>query len=526
MTRTDKVTFYCLVCIGLLLTGLFAVMWFWPGNIPHNFTGIAHLLDFLLFTAVSYVVWHQIGMEVLAWMIAEKIKQPQHIPPAPSLKVAFITTFVPGSEPIELLHRILPALKAAEYPHDTWLLDEGRSKEARFLCQQYGVQYFSRQGLDHYNTPGGKFAARTKGGNHNAWYDAYGHTYDVVAQIDTDFIPHKDFLTKTLGYFNDPTVAFVGTPQIYGNEHKSFVAKGAAEQQYTFYGPVLRGLYGRDTMMLLGANHVIRVAALKDINYYGGHLTEDLLTGMTLHGKGWKSVYVPEALAEGEGPETWTAYFNQQMRWAFGCMDILFHHSPKLLKNMTWERRRYYFMLLQHYFNGLAMAIGVATVVLSLVLGISAASMSSRVLLVYAVLVVWQLFVSTWLQRYNVRPERERGLLLAGKILSIAAWPIYFLALVGVLRGKRISFKVTPKGDNQDYSVPLLVFLPHIVIGLATATALILSFVTHDQNPIILFWAMLTLLTMLGVAFGAWINGFLRTWKTQRRVMLQRVDGK
>ena len=86
---------------------------------------------------------------------------------------------------------------------------------------------------------------------------------------------------------------------------------------------------------MIGANHVVRVAALNDIRFYAGHLTEDLLTGMRLHAQGWKSVYVPEPLAVGEGPETWKAYFTQQMRWAHGCMDILRWHTPTLAKKMS-----------------------------------------------------------------------------------------------------------------------------------------------------------------------------------------------
>ena len=57
--------------------------------------------------------------------------------------------------------------------------------------------------------------------------------------------------------------------------------------------------------LLIGANHVIRVSALKSVNHYSAHITEDLITGMKLHSKGWKSVYLSEPLAIGEGPDTW-----------------------------------------------------------------------------------------------------------------------------------------------------------------------------------------------------------------------------
>jgi hypothetical protein len=513
MSRKDKVIFYALVTIGLALTFVFGIAWFLPQHIPHNFGGIWHIFDVLLFIAVSYVVWHQICTELLLWLISEKIKTPVCVEPGRGLRVAFITTLVPKSEPLELLHRILPALIAVDYKHDTWLLDEGNSEGAKAICKQYGVKYFTRRGLERYNTKGGQFAMKTKGGNHNAWYDAHGHQYDVVAQIDTDFIPNEDFLIKTLGYFSDPEVGFVGTPQIYGNTDRSFVARGAAEQSYSFYGPILQGLYGRNMTMLIGANHVIRVAALKDVNYYGAHLTEDLLTGMMLHSKRWKSVYVPEALASGEGPETWMAFFNQQMRWAFGSMHILFNHSPKLLKKMTWEQRRYYFMMLQHYFTGVAMMAGTVLLLLNLLFGIATASMGLNVMFYYVSLIVWQLFISTWLQRFNILPEKEKGLMLPGKVVCVASWPIYFLAFVGVVRGKHLTFKVTPKGNGQESYVPLRVFTPHLVVGTVTALGLGASFITHHQSPIIIFWAFTTILTMYGISFGAWANGLVTSRK-------------
>ena len=38
-----------------------------------------------------------------------------------------------------------------------------------------------------------------------------------VAVFDADHAPRRDFLTKTLGYFDDEAVAFVQTPQDYYN---------------------------------------------------------------------------------------------------------------------------------------------------------------------------------------------------------------------------------------------------------------------------------------------------------------------
>jgi cellulose synthase/poly-beta-1,6-N-acetylglucosamine synthase-like glycosyltransferase len=469
--------------------------------VAHNFHGVYHVFDFVLFLIVSYVVWHQIFMELLTWSIARRIHAYEAQEPQPGLKVAFITTYVPGAETPELLHNILPAMTAADYPHDTWLLDEGNDAEAQRICQIYGVQYFTRHGTRRYNTYTGKFAAKTKGGNHNAWYDHVGHRYDIVAQIDTDFVPQRNFLTRTLGYFRNPTVAFVGTPQVYGNLG-SWIARGAAQQQYNFYGPVLRGLYGHQMMLMLGANHIVRVSALRHIGYYAGHITEDLLTGMTLHSKWYRSVYVPEQLAVGEGPATWQAYFNQQMRWAYGCIDILLRHSPRLLRDMRRNHGLHYYLLQQHYFSGLASMLGVTLLTLYFLFGVVPAAMFLvPALFLYVPLLAWQYVIHRWLQRFYVNPHMEKGLNIAGMLISIAVWPIYFLAFISALRKKRLVFKVTPKGERSPQTANLKLFIPHMIIGTITGLDLLVGLLAHHTAVVMVFWASVTTLCMYGIAF-------------------------
>lgn len=78
--------------------------------------------------------------------------------------------------------------------------------------------------------------------------------------------------------------------EVIQRNEASGVARGAGEQNYSFYRPILRGLSRRQSCMMLGANHVVRVVALKSIGYYHAHLTEDLITGMTMHSRRFKSV--------------------------------------------------------------------------------------------------------------------------------------------------------------------------------------------------------------------------------------------
>jgi cellulose synthase (UDP-forming) len=461
---------WLLLAAGMALAARFALFWFNPARLPRDFTGGLAVWDIVLFAALTFVVWHRQAMDILAWLICSRLEGPPESPPPPrGLRVAFITTFVPGSEPLDMLRRTLASMVVADYPHDTWVLDEGNDPGARALCEMLGVKHFSRNGRECYNRPRGRFLAKSKAGNHNAWYEEYASLYDVVAQIDSDFKVRRDFLTRTIGYFRDPRVGFVGTPQIYGNLD-NWIARGAAQQTYLFYGPIMRALSRRRMTLLIGANHVVRVAALRDVGWYQGHLTEDLATGMRFHQGRWESVYVPEPLAVGEGPETWAAYFNQQYRWAFGCMNIFFTtHWPKVNFRMRVTHSLYYFLMEQFYFSGLTMATAVLLIMIYYVFGWVPAKIQIPQLIVwYLPLVIWRQVMQFWLQRFNIRPKLERGMLWAGRLLTITVIPIYFLALIGVLRNRRVTFKTTPKGNARGGEIAeddLNVFKPHLALA-------------------------------------------------------------
>ena len=506
MTTRQRIIFFVLLFIGLGLTLAFGVWWFEPHHIANNFGGIFHILDYVLFVILTYIVWHQIVMELFAWYVAAYVKEPdKSILPEAGLRVAYCTAFVPGAEPYSILEQTLKAMVDIDYPHDTWLLDEGDDTEAKAICKRYGVKHYSRKGREEFNTDSGRFVRRTKGGNYNSWLHHHDQDYDIVAQHDVDFIPRKDFLTRSLGYFRDPTVAFVGGPQVYGNLDESWIARGAAEQTYGFYGLMQKGFYGLDMTLLIGANHIVRMEAYRDIEGYTAHIAEDMLTGMKLyaHKNNWKSVYVPETLLLGEGPSTWESYFGQQMRWAYGCMDIVFRHAPTLLSKMNFRRIFNYTILQQFYFSGIAQIAGIGLLTLYFIFGISPGNLALLpILALYIPLIIYQILFQLWLQRLNVNPKIERGLLLRGKLLSLASVPIFFLAFVGVIRGKRLSYIVTPKGASQEIQRTPGLFVPHLILGSITFIDVCAGvFLHHFAGPMI-FWAALNTMCMYGFFFA------------------------
>lgn len=505
MTKPEKIVYVLLLVMGLALTLNFAVWWFSFKHIPHNYSGWLHILDISAFLILTYVVWYQIIYELFSWYISGFVKDPVPPPdPVAGLKVAMLTAFVPIKEPYGVLENTLKAMVEVKYKHDTWVLDEGDDDYTKAICKQYGVKHYSRKNTPQYNTEEGKYKAKTKAGNYNSWFDLHSHKYDFVAEHDVDFVPNPNFLLKTLGHFHDPDIGFVGSPQIYGNKDESWIARGAAEQQYGFYGPTQRGLAGgHDMSLFIGANHVVRISAHKDISGYSGHIVEDHLTGMNFYAKKWKSVYVPEVLAVGEGPATWDSYFGQQMRWAYGLIDILLNHSPRIFKKMYRSHMIHYFLLQQYYFFGLTQILGIILILLYLVFGFQSTSMDLGSLVIsFVPLLIIQLAFFFWLQRFNIVPKEEKGFLIRGKLLNLAAWPVYLVAFIEVVLGKKLMYVVTPKGANQNYETSPLLFVPHFVIGTMTGLGTVIGISNGHDAPQILFWAGFNTFVMYSFFFG------------------------
>jgi cellulose synthase (UDP-forming) len=245
------------------------------------------------------------------------------------------------------------ALRGAEVR--AWLLDDGDRDEMELLAARYGAGYVRR--ADH----GG-----AKAGNLNHALALTDAPYVVV--LDCDHVPHIDFLERTLGYVEDPEVAFVQTPQYYANAARSPVTTAAAAQQNLFFGPICRGKDGLGAMMCTGTNVAFRRDALTEAGGFPeGSITEDFLLSVRLHELGWQSVYLSEVVATGLGPEDMASYVSQQQRWARGCLSAI----PAVLRSrLPWRARVQYLLSATYFLSGWTLLLYMSLPVVRLLFGI------------------------------------------------------------------------------------------------------------------------------------------------------------
>ncbi|MEV0003674.1 glycosyltransferase family 2 protein [Micromonospora sp. NPDC050980] len=501
---------------GLIFVGWLLLPRHVPGPGVVGWDGWQTAAARLAFCVVVGIELIRLAQNAVVWTFAFHAKDPVPVDPPVGLRVALLTTIVPSKEPLDVAERTLRRLREIVYcgQVDVWILDEGDDPAVRAMAARLGVRHFTRTGRPEYNQPRGEFRARTKSGNHNAWRAEHEHRYDVVANVDPDHVPLPNFLERTLGYFRDPDVAFVVTPQVYGNMHQNFVAHGASVQQYLYNGVIARGGNGLDAPLLTGTGHLYRPAAWRTIGGYQDSIIEDHLTSIRIHaavnqatGRRWKGVYTPDVVALGEGPTSWADYFNQQRRWAAGICEILLRRELRAPRELP-SRRRWQYRLLQFYYPSVAVSLllGNVATALYLLTGVAAGRLDPQVwaTLWGATLGTWFL-LWLWLRRFNIAPHEREEIGMVGMALALFAGPVYLAAAGGALLRRRLGFVVTAKGALRTVESPRT-FRLHLCWALGAAGLLGASFALDHDYPLLRVWPALTLVTGLAPPLISWVE--------------------
>ncbi|GIF12410.1 glycosyltransferase family 2 protein [Actinoplanes teichomyceticus] len=452
-------------------------------------------------------------------------RDPRPVVPDTGTRVAFLTTIVPGKEPIEMVEKTLRAARRIRYAghYQVWLLDEGDDPLVKLMCKRLGVRHFSRRGRAEYNQPAGAFKARTKHGNYNAWLDAHGDEYDVFVSVDPDHVPLPNFCERLLGYFRDPDVAFVVGPQIYGN-YDNLITRWAESQQYLFHSLLQRAGNRRGIAMLVGTNNAVRIAALKSIGGLQDSITEDMATSLAVHaarnpatGRRWRSVYTPDVLAVGEGPSSWTDFFTQQHRWSRGTDEVVVRSFAGLLRRLGPGRALHYALLMSYYpLTALAWLLGAVNAACFLLLGAKGVQVPQQVwLMLYVDAALFQVGLYLFNRRHNVSPHEESGSTgLRGMLASTLCTPIYVSSLIGAALRRTAGFVVTPKGDSTSPD-RLATFRPGLRWAAFYAVLLAVSPIVDHVDPAMYAWPALNLLICL-TPVALWLIGRARTRKETR----------
>jgi cellulose synthase (UDP-forming) len=440
-----------------------------------------------------------IGLGLFAFSLWDVDRRPPRraLRRLPSIAVA-IPTYNEGPE---ILVPTIAAAVAMEPAHETWVLDDGERPEIEELARSLGAHYLARPTHEH-----------AKAGNLNHALGVIDA--DILAVLDADHVAAPEFLRATLGYFSDPRVALVQTPQDFYNvtsfEHGTGVAYGEPfHEQTLFYRLLQPGKNRWNAAFWCGTNALVRTAALREI---GGAatdtITEDIHTTIRFHRRGWKTVYHNEVLARGLAADDAAQYQLQRNRWGTGAMQVLRRENPLLVPGLTLGQRLGYAATLLGWFDSwrtLGFLLLPPAVLLTGQIPIIADGVTFAAM--FGVTYALQQMALYLLGRGAYRP-------VLSIIFDLVRMSPNFVATLSLFVSRTPRFRVTPKGriatNRGRMEAPLMLRLS---LGISFVAAAV--YALHLVGPFDLGYA--SELAALGAFSWLSINAGL-TWLAIRRV--------
>ena len=469
----------------MILLGIFSIL-----NFLYYFFQPQYKGDTLLYILLCITILYSILKKLYVWYNYSNISIPNKPDNEHNFSVDILTTYYPG-EPRQMIITTLEAINNITYPHTAYLCDEADDPFLKDFCKENDIVHVTRDNR-----------INAKAGNINNALKKVA-AGDICVILDPDHIPEPDFLDPILPHFADPDIGFVQIVQSYYNIKESLVARGAAEQTFQFYGPMMMTQNAYGTVNAIGANCVFRRAALDSIGGHAPGLCEDMHTTMLLYAKGWKAVYLPQVLAKGLAPSNLTNFFKQQLKWSRGTFDLLAKVYPRIFNKLTGRQKIHFAVLPMHYFAGVICLINFLIPVLALLF--STTPWEGNIIdfgLVILPVAASSLLIRTFIQKWVIE-KKERGFHLVGGLLHINTWWIYILGFVYTLLDKKIPYLPTPK--ENEWNTNFKIIIPNAVVAVVSVFAIIYG-LSQDLTPFSIIMAGFAFFNTFIMLFGIYLS--------------------
>ncbi|MBX9977377.1 MAG: glycosyltransferase [Alphaproteobacteria bacterium] len=250
-----------------------------------------------------------------------------------------VDVFIPTyNEGIDVVERSIVGALHLDWPKEklkVWVLDDGKRDWLKDFCMQKGAGYIRRADNMH-----------AKAGNINHASSLTNGKF--IMTLDADFIPHRNFIYRTIGFFADPAVAIVQTPQHFFN--KDFVQANLhlhqtiPDEQRLFFDVMMPARDGWGAAFWCGSSSIARRTAIEEC---GGipttSITEDLLTTLMLLRHKYTTLYLNEKLSQGIAPEELSGLMTQRERWCRGTIQAFYNKFGPLGPNLRFVHRILFF---------------------------------------------------------------------------------------------------------------------------------------------------------------------------------------
>jgi len=253
--------------------------------------------------------------------------------PAPLQDFPRVTIQLPVFNEMYVVERLIRAVGEIDYPRERLeiqVLDDS-TDDTTAIAQKWAAHYqqqgFAIKLLHRDNRQGYKAGALREGLSAAAG--------EFIAIFDADFVPPVDFLRRTLPHFQDAKVGVVQTRWGHLNFDYSLLTRGQAIglDGHFVVEQTARNRAGY-FINFNGTAGIWRRECIFDAgNWTDDTLTEDLDLSYRAQLRGWKFVFLPDAVCLAELPAEIGGVKSQQFRWTKGAIQTAKKNLPRVWKS-------------------------------------------------------------------------------------------------------------------------------------------------------------------------------------------------
>ncbi len=262
----------------------------------------------------------------------KKYKEVKHIP-LENLKLdSMVTIQLPLYNEFYMVERLINAICEIDYPKELLeiqVLDDSTDETVNVVAKM--VDQKQKEGFNIIHVRRNSRKGFKAGALKEGMKSAKG---DYIAIFDADFIPNKNFLKKTLSFFNDDNVGMVQTRWEHLNGDYSLLTKAQAlalDGHFVIEQSVRNkaGFF----INFNGTGGVWKRKCIEDAgNWHDDTLTEDLDLSYRAQLNGWKFIFLKDFTSPAELPSEINALKSQQFRWTKGAIE-----TAKKILPLVWK---------------------------------------------------------------------------------------------------------------------------------------------------------------------------------------------
>jgi cellulose synthase/poly-beta-1,6-N-acetylglucosamine synthase-like glycosyltransferase len=286
------------------------------------------VLYLAVLTILGIYGFHRAHLVYLFWRHKHRRIDPLH----QFGELPLVTIQLPMFNELYVAERLLDSIALLDYPLDRLeiqVLDDSTDETQQIAAakvvelQQRGfdISYIHRSDRTGFKAGALEHGMKTAKG-------------DYLMVFDADFVPSSDIIHRLIHHFTDPKVGMVQARWDHLNRDYSMLTRAQSMMLdgHFVIEHIARNRSGR-FFNFNGTAGVWRKTAIIDAGgWQHDTITEDMDLSFRAQIRGWRFVYVPDAIAPAEVPCEMNSFKGQQFRWAKGSAQTTKKLLPMVLK--------------------------------------------------------------------------------------------------------------------------------------------------------------------------------------------------